>query len=516
MTSSRTPVPFLLRRRGAVALLGALLVLGFAATPAIASRTIVSLTFDDGRADQYQAKDLMAQYGMKGTFYINSGRVTNGLPNSDPFYMTWSQLNDLALAGNEIGGHTIDHPDLTTLSTSAAQAEICDDRQALIARGFNPISFAYPFSASNATIRQMVQGCGYTSGRGVGNNQETIPPRDPFLLRTPTDIQSSTSLSTIQGYITNAESVGGTWVVLVFHSICNGCGTNSITPANFNSLLQWLQPRSSIGTEVRTVGSVITNPPDIPPKAPTGLVALAGDGRVSLDWADNAETDLAGYDVYRATTSGGPYTKLTDSRQATSNFVDATATNGTNWYYAVTATDAGNNESNRARDVLSQPHAGTDLRNASLEVDANNDGVPDCWQKLGYGTNTFTFSMTSDAHTGLFGEREDMTAYTNGDRKLVVTQDTGNCALPIVPGASYRISAWYKSTAATYFVAFQRTPEGAWNFWKSGPLLAAAAQWTQASWTTPALPSTATLLSFGLNLDRLGTLNADDFQITSP
>src|SRR5205823_1341861 len=47
-----------------------------------------------------------------------------------------------------------------------------------------------------------------------------------------------------------------------------------------------------------------------PPGAPTGLEAAAGSGSVTLDWADNSEPELAGYDVYRSTASGGPYTKI--------------------------------------------------------------------------------------------------------------------------------------------------------------------------------------------------------------
>jgi hypothetical protein len=41
-----------------------------------------------------------------------------------------------------------------------------------------------------------------------------------------------------------------------------------------------------------------------PPAAPTGLVAAAGEGSVSLDWTDNSEPDLAGYRVYRREPDG--------------------------------------------------------------------------------------------------------------------------------------------------------------------------------------------------------------------
>jgi hypothetical protein len=46
---------------------------------------------------------------------------------------------------------------------------------------------------------------------------------------------------------------------------------------------------------------------DVPPSAPTGLTGSAGDSRVTLTWNANPETDVVGYRVYRALTTGGPY-----------------------------------------------------------------------------------------------------------------------------------------------------------------------------------------------------------------
>jgi peptidoglycan/xylan/chitin deacetylase (PgdA/CDA1 family) len=136
------------------------------ASPAdAATNTVVSLTFDDGSASQYSTLSMLSAHGMNGTYYINSGLV-----GSSGYYMTWPQLHDLYNAGNEIGGHTVDHQNLTQLSTAAATAEVCNDRTTLINNGFSPVtSFAYPDAASNASIEQIVQGCGYSSGRTVGN-----------------------------------------------------------------------------------------------------------------------------------------------------------------------------------------------------------------------------------------------------------------------------------------------------------------------------------------------------------
>jgi len=105
----------------------------------------VSLGFDDGLADQAGAVTALANHGMKGTFYIISGRV--GASGN----LTASQIQQIQAAGNEIGGHTITHPDLPTLSTSQQQHEICDGRTALQDMGFTVNNLAYPFGDFNST-----------------------------------------------------------------------------------------------------------------------------------------------------------------------------------------------------------------------------------------------------------------------------------------------------------------------------------------------------------------------------
>ena len=90
--------------------------------------------------------------------------------------------------------------------------------------------------------------------------------------------------------------------------------------------------------------SAIVSVNDTPPGAPSGLVAVGGDGQVSLDWDDNGESDLAGYRVYRATDSGGPYGEVA-GLLSTSGHVDSQVVNETTYYYVVTAEDAAGNES---------------------------------------------------------------------------------------------------------------------------------------------------------------------------
>jgi pectate lyase len=100
-------------------------------------------------------------------------------------------------------------------------------------------------------------------------------------------------------------------------------------------------------------------PDTTPPAKPTGLGAAAGNATVSLNWNDNAESDLAGYNVYRSTTSGSGYTKLNGSLLTSSDYIDNSVTNETTYYYVVTAADTNANESARSSEVSAMPSAGS-------------------------------------------------------------------------------------------------------------------------------------------------------------
>jgi len=86
-----------------------------------------------------------------------------------------------------------------------------------------------------------------------------------------------------------------------------------------------------------------------PPATPTGATAsLEGGTNVRVRWNANSEPDLAGYLVYRALASSGPYARLTGSPITTTNYLDTTAPDTLSIWYGLSAVDASGNESARS------------------------------------------------------------------------------------------------------------------------------------------------------------------------
>ena len=97
------------------------------------------------------------------------------------------------------------------------------------------------------------------------------------------------------------------------------------------------------------------------PAAPTGLTATPRLERVDLDWSDATDSDLDGYDVFRATSAAGPFTRINASRLSGSAYTDTAVSGGTTYVYAVTASDEANN-----RSLFSAQASATPISSAAL------------------------------------------------------------------------------------------------------------------------------------------------------
>ena len=102
------------------------------------------------------------------------------------------------------------------------------------------------------------------------------------------------------------------------------------------------------------LSSCMNNPSGGPggraPLPPAGLTATAGDTQVALSWG--ASVGATNYNVTRATASTGPFTQI--AQPTTTTYVDIGLTDGTTYYYYVTAVDS-LGESANSKEVNATP-----------------------------------------------------------------------------------------------------------------------------------------------------------------
>ena len=94
------------------------------------------------------------------------------------------------------------------------------------------------------------------------------------------------------------------------------------------------------------------------PQVPTAVRAVAhhlevfGQLDITLDWAENPESDLSGYRIYRSTEQGfTPGVAHLLMQVSGAGFVDEEIEVGTVYYYRITAIDLGGKESNASEEV---------------------------------------------------------------------------------------------------------------------------------------------------------------------
>lgn len=113
-------------------------------------------------------------------------------------------------------------------------------------------------------------------------------------------------------------------------------------------------PKAS-GTTSASLGFVsdASGSPTLQTLTGTGLAPVQHS--VALTWNPSTSSTVAGYNLYRGTSSGGPYTKMNSSLNLGTSDTDATVQSGKTYYYVVTAVDSNGAESvfsNQAQAVI--------------------------------------------------------------------------------------------------------------------------------------------------------------------
>jgi peptidoglycan/xylan/chitin deacetylase (PgdA/CDA1 family) len=445
-------------------------------------KTVVSLTFDDAYQNHWlYLRPLLQSHNMNATFYV----ITSDSDGPYQCCMSFSELRTLQREGNDIGGHGVNHLNLTDPSTTNDQkvADVCGSRTDLINNGIDdPASYAYPFGAFNSTAESIVQQCGYQESRTGGGLTsstttpgppwaETLPPKDPYALRTvDVDAPNAKTLADLEAFVTAAQTHGGGWLPLTFHQVCDQAASDysscmsswsAVDDQIMRQFMDWLQKAGQpggapAGVSVQTVRGAMNAPDTTAPStsalcdgSPCQASSYGGSVRVSL-----AATDSGGVGVAKTyyTTDGSTPTTSSPVYDTPLLFLNTTTVK----FFSVD--NAGNAEPVRtttvqvgsnpdpviaaAGDIACDPtqaafHGGTGTDTDCRELGTSNLLVgADAVLPLGddqYGCGGYQAFLQSYDPT--WGRFKSITYPEFGDHDL---DTTGGTDCPSTPGAGYQ------------------------------------------------------------------------------
>lgn len=120
---------------------------------------VLTLSYDDGRIHDRKVIEKFNQYGLKGTFHLNSGRL------DEEDFVTREEVASL-YQGHEVSTHTVNHPFLEQSPVEQMVTEIMEDRKALEALVNYPVrGLSYPFGTSNDQLVALLPSLGIEYAR---------------------------------------------------------------------------------------------------------------------------------------------------------------------------------------------------------------------------------------------------------------------------------------------------------------------------------------------------------------
>jgi hypothetical protein len=150
------------------------------------------------------------------------------------------------------------------------------------------------------------------------------------------------------------------------------------------------------------------------------------------------------------------------------------------------------------------------VTNPGFETDGT-DGMPSCWEKSGWGDNDFSFTTTSDAHSGSKAMQVTVTRRVDGDRKALITESTA-CAPVVTAGKQYDLGLWYKTTTPDANVTlFRHDTTAGWQYWTDLKTLDMSSSWAQATVRTPEVPAGTDRITWGVSVYGTGSATTDDY-----
>ncbi len=136
----------------------------------------LTFSYDDGEKQDIRLIELFNKYGLKGTFNLNSGLMSEKIdPKSSKVAL--EQIPEV-YKGHEVAVHAVNHPFLEKLHTPEIISEIMNDRKTLEKyTGYVVRGMAYPYGTYNNDVLRIIKDCGIKYSRGVGAHRRFHTPQ---------------------------------------------------------------------------------------------------------------------------------------------------------------------------------------------------------------------------------------------------------------------------------------------------------------------------------------------------
>lgn len=200
--------------------------------PEPTSGALISFDWDDGWRSGYdKGLPIFDAAGIKTTYYVTTQYLAY------PGFVKPDEVMSVKERGHEIGSHTRNHYDLTTLPENEMREEILGGKQDLVEINHDPKVFAYPYGAVNEGVYDVVAGA-FDGARGVeeGFNDRNT---DRYILYSWN--ASTMTLEKAKEVIDEAIE-RKKWVIFLLHKVDEGPeDTESISSELLEDILEYVK-----------------------------------------------------------------------------------------------------------------------------------------------------------------------------------------------------------------------------------------------------------------------------------
>jgi hypothetical protein len=270
----------------------------------------------------------------------NSTSLSETLTNTGGSTVTISQVSSTAAAFS-IGGLTL------PLTLTANQSVTFTATFAPTSAGAASGNLSVASSASNSTLNIALSGTGTAAGQlavspaSLSFGNVTVGSNSAL---NGTLTASGASVTVSSASLNNSEFV------------LSGISLPAtLTAGQSATFTVTFTPQTSGATSASlSFSSNASNSPTV--QTMTGTGTAPTQHTVDLTW--NASSGAVGYNIYRGTVSGGPYTMINSSLDSTTTYTDSTVVSGQTYYYVATAVNSESEESgysNQATAVIPSP-----------------------------------------------------------------------------------------------------------------------------------------------------------------